>query len=459
MTSAAAAPYSLRQRMMALVLGVLAVVWLGAAAMTWWEVRHELDELLDAHLTQAASLLVAQYKPHGDGDDDEDDGSDAPALHRYAPRVSFQVYSAGVLELSSANAPHQRMVQSPTPSTPLTEGFYSAEFDDKTWRVFFTRGTHKDMEIYVGEEAASRTSILWAILRSTLLPMAIALPLLALMLWGVIYRSMTPIERLRSALVLRRSDALEPIDAGNTPQEITPMVAALNDLFLRIGGLLESERRFTADASHELRTPIAAIRAQAQVALAATDTAERRTALLNTLAGCDRASHLVEQLLTLSRLDAASAPELSEVEICALLRQNVADLAPKWLDKDQNVELVAPRSCVIRANSALFGILVRNLLDNAVRYSPRSAQILISVYQEQETFQLVVEDSGPGMREADLARLGERFFRVNGHVETGSGLGWSIVRRIASVHRLDVVLSRSEKLGGLCASVSGKKSI
>ena len=457
MTNAAATPYSLRRRMLALVLGVLVVVWAGAAAMTWWEVRHELDELLDAHLTQAASLLVAQNSPHGDGDDDDD--ADAPTLHRYAPRVSFQVYSGGVLQLSSANAPHAPMVKSTNPTTRLAEGFYSAEFDNKTWRVFFTRGTHKDMEIYVGEDATSRTHILWAILRSTLLPMAIALPLLALMLWGVIHQSMAPIERLRGALVLRRSDALEPIDAGNTPLEITPMVAALNDLFVRIAGLLESERRFTADASHELRTPIAAIRAQAQVALAATELGERRNALLNTLAGCDRASHLVEQLLTLSRLDGSNTPERVDIDICAMLRQGVADLAPKWLEKNQNVELDAPRSCTVRANSALFGIMVRNLLDNAVRYSPECAQILICIRQAEGTFELVVQDSGPGMSEADLARLGERFFRVNGHLEAGSGLGWSIVRRIASVHQLEVVLARSEKLGGLRVTVSGKKCL
>jgi two-component system, OmpR family, sensor histidine kinase QseC len=231
------------------------------------------------------------------------------------------------------------------------------------------------------------------------------------------------------------------------------MVSALNALFERIATLLESERRFTADAAHELRTPIAAIRIQAQVALGETDEAERRHALQFTLDGCDRATRLVDQLLTLSRLEAGAAPDLTAVDLRALTWRVVAELAPKAISKNQALDFDALEPCSVAGNETLLAVLLRNLVDNAVRYSPPSARVKVAVRQQAGQAVLSVEDSGPGLAEADRQRLGERFFRVVGSLESGSGLGWSIVRRIAAVHRMDLQLERSEALGGLAVSV------
>ena len=450
-------PRSLHHRLLLGVLGVVVCVWLGTALLTWLDARHELNELLDAHLTQAAAVLVVQQAPAvGEGPDDEDAGGvDAPTLHRYAPRVAFQVFHEGQLALRSANAPTAPMAP---PGTTFRAGFETVQIAGTAWRVFATYGAKGDVHVYVGEELASRDHILWAVARSTLWPMAVALPLLAMALWWAVARGVAPLRALGRTLAQRQPDALSPLTVDGASTEMVPMVEALNALLGRIGVLLEAERRFTADASHELRTPIAAIRTQAQVALGATDDAARHHALHATLAGCDRATRLVEQLLTLSRLEAADAPALGDVDWSALARQIVGDLAPQAIGKGQTLELDAPAPCHLPGNDTLLAVLVRNLVDNAIRYSPPQAHIQVTVRQGEGQVLLCVEDSGAGLSAAECARLGERFFRVPGTPESGSGLGWSIVRRIASVHRLEVQLSRSATLGGLAVQLRGKCS-
>jgi two-component system, OmpR family, sensor histidine kinase QseC len=445
-------PHSLQGRLVALVLTAVTGVWLAAAAMTWFDARHELDELLDGHLAQAAALLVAQAHEEAD----EDHGIDTPTLHRYAPKVAFQVFHERRLVLRSANAPTAPMLES---GRHFRSGFATVTIGGMAWRVFATEGDEGDVRVYVGEQTRSRTSILWAVLRSTLWPILVALPLLALAVWWAVYRGVGPLRRLGRILAERQPHVLDPVALDGAPSEMAPMIEALNQLFGRIGALLESERRFTADAAHELRTPIAAIRAQAQVALAETDDVLRRRALLQTLEGCDRATRLAEQLLTLSRLEAADssdAPAMMPVDLAALAQRVVAELAPKALAKDQTLEFDAPQACAIAGNDTLLAVLVRNLVDNAVRYSPPGARVAVTVKREGDRIVLGIDDSGPGLADAELRRLGERFFRALGSAESGSGLGWSIVRRIAAAHRLDVQAGRSQTLGGLAVRVSGR---
>ena len=231
------------------------------------------------------------------------------------------------------------------------------------------------------------------------------------------------------------------------------MLDALNGLFRRIAELLESERRFTADAAHELRTPIAGIRAQAQVALGATADSERSHALHATLQGCDRATRLVEQLLTLSRLEAGAEHALVAVDLAALARQVVAELAPQALSKQQLIDVDASNPCTVQGDATLLSVMVRNLVDNAIRYSPPGAIVKIAVSPETSAVRLTVEDSGPGMSPTDMERIGERFFRVVGSGQDGSGLGWSIARRIAAVHQAVVRVAKSDLLEGLSVEV------
>lgn len=231
------------------------------------------------------------------------------------------------------------------------------------------------------------------------------------------------------------------------------MLDALNGLFERITELLESERRFTADAAHELRTPIAAIRAQAQVALGAATDAERLHALQATLQGCDRATRVIEQLLTLSRLESGVDHELVAVDLAVLARQVVADVAPFALTRRQTIEVNATGPCMVRGDDALLSVMIRNLVDNAIRYSPSGATVKLGFSETQGAVRLSLDDSGPGMSSTDVKRLGERFFRVVGSGQEGSGLGWSIVHRIAAVHRAVVRVAKSTSLEGLSVEV------
>lgn len=453
-------PLSIQRRLLLLLTTSVLGIWLVAMALTWVDARHELDELLDSHLAQAAALLVTQQRQMPD---DDDHHLDAPSLHRYAPKVAFQVFHEGRLALRTSNAPATPMVDMRKRDAAddddhhdgAPEGYQTVDIDGVRWRVFATYGAERDVQVFVGEQIDSRADILQAILRGMLWPVLIALPLLTLAVWLAIRRGLLPLTLIRQALEDRPAHALDPIELAGTPAELRPMLQALNELFGRMSTLLASERRFTADAAHELRTPIAAIRTQAQVALAETQDAPRRHALVATLAGCDRATRLVEQLLTLSRLDAGQTLPMQAVDLVALTRQVMADCAASWLDKQQDVEFKAPSlTCTMEGNATLISTVIRNLIDNASRYSPAHARIRVTLQvQSPELACMTVEDSGPGMNEADLNRLGERFFRVLGNDMPGSGLGWSIVRRVAEVHGAQVHLARSSSLGGLLIEI------
>jgi len=440
-------PGSLQGRLLLMVLGTSLVVWLAAAAMSWIDARHELDELLDGHLAQAAALLVAQQAREFE----DDEQVDAPTLHRYAPRVAFQVFHEGRLALRSANAPAAPLVGEPG---ARVKGFHTVTLERRPWRVFATRGAEHDVQVFVGEQLRSRDSILWAVLRSTLWPVAVALPLLALAGWWAVYRGLRPLRTLGRTLAQRPAGALRPVVVPDAPSEMRPLLESLNGLFARIGELLEHERRFTGDAAHELRTPIAAIRAQAQVALGASDDAQRRRALQATLQGCDRATRLVEQLLTLSRLEAEGPRAQAPVDLAAVTQGVVAELAPSAIGRQQLLDFDAAASCVVAGDETLLAVLSRNLLDNAIRYTPAGARIEVRLQREAGRVVLAVEDSGPGLADEDLAHLGQRFFRVTGNEASGSGLGWSIAQRIAAAHGGRLQAQRSARLGGLLVRAS-----
>jgi two-component system, OmpR family, sensor histidine kinase QseC len=413
-------------------------------------VRNELDELLDAHLAQAAALLVVQQS--GEIEHDDDRTVDAPSLHRYAPRAVFQVFHEGQLVMRSADAPQRPLVaEGATAGT----GFTTVMANGVGWRVFSTRGGENDVQVFVGERLDAREHIVRVALWGTLWPLALALPLLALLAWWAIRRGLKPLRSLGEQLGARTTNTLQPVGLADPPAEVAPLVQALNSLFSRIESMLQSERRFTADAAHELRTPIAAIRTQAQVALAEADDARRRHALRATLEGCDRAARLIDQLLTLSRLEAGTEMPMRPVDLSAVARQVVSDLVPRALRKQQDLGLEAHSACTIDGDEMLLGVLLRNLIDNAVRYCPAGARINVTTAVQNGQAVLAVDDSGPGLSDQEIARLGQRFARGAGHEESGSGLGWSIVRRIAQVHGLVATVTRSQQLGGLAVTITG----
>jgi two-component system sensor histidine kinase QseC len=434
--------FSLQQRLLTRTLGGVLIVWVATAAFVWFEAQHEVDELLDAHLAQSAALLVVQQNATPD---DDEPLLDAPTLHKYAHRAAYQVFDEDRLVMHSPNVAH-------TPMAQHTRGFETLTLaDGKSWRIFAAPGRGRDVQIYVAERVDSRDEILRAVLRGFWPPLTIALPLLLIGLWWNVRSGLQPLQRLRQVLLKRDTQTLTPVSLPETPQEVQPMLDALNDLLQRLAQRMETERRFTADAAHELRTPIAAIRAQAQVALSSTtDDQVRKQALQDTLLGCDRASRVVEQLLTLARVEGPQDMVSEPFRLDQLAQQVMADLTPDALRRGQTLELLAPEPLQVNGQSTLWQILLRNLIDNALRYSPDGAVVRIDAQRlDPRHVQVTVQDSGPGLASADMARLGERFFRVLGNSSTGSGLGWSIVRHIASLQHVDVQVGKSADLGGL----------
>ena len=452
MSSAAAprTPRSLQTRLLTTVLTLVLVAWGVAAALAWHETDEEVSDLLDAHLAQTAALLRLQPLDELD----EDRLNEAPELDKHQPRVVFQLWHEDQLLARSASAPQEPLTQR------RKRGFADSQVDGKAWRVFVTQGRERDVRIVVGELQSVRREIVLASLTSILKPMAWALPLLALGIWWAVRGSVRPLGRLGNAVATRQPQSLAPLSTEGVPPEVLPLVTALNELFERMARLLATEQQFTADAAHELRTPIAGIRMQAQVAQGATNTQERATALQATVQGCDRATRLVEQLLQLARLDAEATPDSgSSAPLADVARQVAADLQATAERRQQRIVLREPLApdVHIPLPEPLARVLLRNLLDNALRYSPEGAEVQLQINELGDGHaQLSVEDSGPGLTPEEQARLGERFFRVLGTGQSGSGLGWSIIQRIARLHHLQVGTDRSPGLGGLRVTVHWK---
>ncbi|OFZ67173.1 MAG: hypothetical protein A2V79_09645 [Betaproteobacteria bacterium RBG_16_56_24] len=435
---------SLKQRLLALVLAAITLVWLGTAAFTYYDAREEFDEVLDAHLAQAAALLVVQATH----EIDELETEHTPLLHKYARRVAFQVWEKGnQLRLHSANAPQQ-------PLAGKERGFSDNTIDGKRWRVFSTWDESGEYLIHVAERADVRDELARGIAGNLLQPLWFSLPLLALLLWIAVARGLRPLVKLTREIEQREPDNLAPLDAAAAPREVVPLIERLNRLFTRIAASIQKERRFTADAAHELRTPVAAIKAQAQVARAASGKAERIHALDNAILGCDRAAHLIEQLLTLSRADNLNVKVAEPCPLRNIAAEVIAALAPAALEKDVRLELLAKDEIAVRGNPALLRVLLRNLLDNSIKHTASGTSVQVGITREAGGICLSVIDDGPGIPEQEREKVSERFYRPLGTQAGGSGLGLSIVKRIAEVHDASLQIMPVSEGRGLRVTVT-----
>ncbi len=442
---------SLRARLAGGVLGAVSVVWIGVSVAGYLRSRHEMEELLDAHLAQSAALLVAQISESGDDDDEEElelELEHAPELHRYARNVAFQVWERGrKLRVHSRNAPRAKLSET-------EQGFSDARSDGVRWRVFSTWALDRRVLVQMAERADARDALSAQIARHLLAPLLVALPLLGIGLLLVIGRALAPLRALADAVAARDPQHLEPVAAERVPSEVAALVERLNELFARIGASLERERAFTADAAHELRTPLAAIRAQAQVARASRTDAERAHALDQVIAGCDRAARLSEQLLTLARLEAGEWRErLVPCDLGEVAREVLAEVAPAAHARGVAMELHAESQVAVRGDTALLHVLLRNLVDNALRYGAGGSAVRVEIGCAAAHPVLRVVDRGPGIPAAERARVLDRFYRGLGSGESGAGLGLAIAARIAALHGAALELEDAPDGRGLAVIV------
>lgn len=449
---------SIRRRTLTLIIGLLLTGLAVLSVFNLHDSNHEIAEVYDAQLAQNARLLqgvmrmplaskehsqlyqafnqaLSEAKPRVDG-------------HPYESKIAFQVWNPkGEVLVHTASAPSFT-------APPTQPGFSDVvDLNNRHWRAFMLEDPQNGLRIWVGERDDVRTDLVDRIVRHTLWPNVLGSLILAAMVWLAIGWGLKPLANMAATLRARHSGSLEPLQLTPLPSELEPMQAALNRMLAQIQEVLGRERRFIADAAHEMRTPLAVLRVHAQNLLEAGTEQERRESLQFLISGVDRASRLVNQLLTMARLEPKSnPPPLQRIDLSETVRNSLVQLTPWLLSK--HLELAfedSEQALHVMASIAAIDIALSNLITNAANFSPENGVITVKLSEANGWCLLQVEDQGPGIDEADRARLFERFYS-RGNVN-GAGLGLTIVNTIAL--RLGgriTLVNRAE--GGLCATLS-----
>ncbi len=368
----------------------------------------------------------------------------------YLNKFSFQILSKdGKILLHSSTAPK-------IPLSTTKEGFKDKIIDDKKWRVFTAKNQITGTRTVLAERYDTRNELGQLITEDDLYIMLLTFPLSGLLIWIIIGRGLDSLDRVAEEVSNRAPSYLEPVNIKKVPQEIKPVIDELNKLFHRLQEGFDREKRFAADAAHELRTPLAAIKAQAQVALNATSPVEKNQAIDKLIASVNRSTHVVQQLLTMSQLvpEAGTMNDLTNIHLVKLTQETLATLAPSAIEKNIELEFDHDKHAnQLTGNATAISILIRNLVDNAIRYSEEGGHVAVRVYTLHHEIILEVRDDGPGIPDELRARVFERFFRVIGNKSQGSGLGLGIVQQIGALHNARITLDAPSVGTGLIATV------
>lgn len=337
------------------------------------------------------------------------------------------------------------------PSTS-TIGFSRTSAGGVRWRVYTMPTLERVIQVAHPVEVRRRLAIK-AALRS-LSPLLAFAPVAALLIWWLIGREFEPVKRLEKEVIHRHAKSLEPVSEQGLPSEVAPVAKALNQLLERLDRAFRAQRAFVGDAAHELRSPLTALTLQCELLEQASTEDARRASLCNLRQGIERANRLVEQLLTAARTDPDDvAVELAPVDLAEEMRRAIGECFADAQDRNIAVEFHGSERAIIAGHSGQLQIMMRNLLDNAIRYTPHGGRISASVYCDAGRVRWTVDDSGPGIPEAEHLRVLQRFYRGNPRGQVGSGLGLSIVMNIVVQHEASMTLCRST-LGGLRVDIS-----
>jgi two-component system, OmpR family, sensor kinase len=430
-------PHSLRAQLLVFLLAAILLAGAVQGVLAYRSALAEADSLFDYHMQQTALALRSGLPPDardlGQGLSGEDEN------HEFIVQVWT---NEGLRIFESA-------VGAALPQIAVL-GFTNVQARGGTYRVFSLQT--RSQVIQVAQNMAVRSGMARTLALRTLAPLAVMAPLLVLAVWWGVSRSLAPVERVRRQLARRQADDLSPVSDEALPDEVQPLVTELNLLFERVQGAFAAQQHFVADAAHELRSPLAALRLQLQgLQRAGQDDAARAVAVERLSAGIDRATRLVEQLLTLARQEAAGAASPTEtVDLRAVAQLALADAAPAAQARSMDMGLLDSEAVPIPGRPEALRMLVRNLLDNAVKYTPPGGQVDLQLrHVDGGQVELVVEDSGPGIAPEHRERVMQRFVRETADSAPGSGLGLAIVQAIAQAHGASVALDASPRLGGL----------
>ena len=324
----------------------------------------------------------------------------------------------------------------------IPDGFSDIQLANNDWRVFAGIEPTTKSRIVVAEIYDIRNKLADDITRNNGYILLVTYPIFGVLIWIIVGLALRSITRVTNEISNRASTYLEPVKADNIPVEIKPLVAELNQLFIRLKLAFDRNKRFAGDAAHELRTPLAALKTHTQVALRAENKGDQVNALHKIIQGVDRSSHIIAQLLILSRLSQEDElNDIKEVDLHKLATEMIAYLVPVALEKNIEIELAPPPPhTIISGNDIALGILIRNIVDNAIRYTPNHGEIKIQILNKNKSIIFRVVDTGPGIPQELRERVFERFYRIIGNTAQGSGLGLAIVSQIAELHRARVTL-------------------
>ncbi|MDY6992759.1 MAG: ATP-binding protein [Pseudomonadota bacterium] len=445
---------SIRRRLLLLLLTVVSGLWLLITWGVYLNAQHEVEELFDAQLAQSAQVLFSLLQHELEEEDDEEeieieDFEEHRPQHPYQHKLAFLVRSPnGNILLRSSTAPL-------LPQTTLNERYGDHHAEGHLWRVY----TLKTAQLFIQttERYDIRQELIGKIVLSSVNILLFALPLLAILIWSSISHSLKPLQQVANAIATQAPTYLQPLVLKKIPIEINILVEALNTLFKRLKQAFDNERRFTADAAHELRTPLAGIKTQAQVAQRAQSASQRQHAFQQLLLGVDRASHLVTQLLTLARMDAIQVLTFKPVNLAAVIEEVIVSLAPQALEKSIDLGLDnRASSTLIWGHYDSLSLLLGNLIDNALRYTPSAGEVTVVLVDCSADLYLKIIDTGPGIPPAQRRHIFERFYRGGQYHSPGSGLGLSIAKQIAQLHQVEIHLSEPQNHHGLQVEIAFK---
>jgi two-component system, OmpR family, sensor kinase len=430
---------SIRRRLLVWLLSALFLACALAGAITYTQARDEVNELFDRQLRQVALslrhekvFLSAEMVDSGAGAESEDD-------------LIVQVWTpAGKLAFSSR----------PEIPVPLVsnDGFNTVSRGEAQYRTFVL--TEHGRTIQVAQPLSARREISATLALRLLSPSLVLIPILGILIWMAVGRGLQPLKQVAEGLGRRSPASMEPLPVRALPVEIAPLVEELNALLRRLSKAMEAQRQFIADAAHELRTPLAAVDLQSQIVERSDTDLEKTEAMARLRGGILRANRLVQQLLTMARLEPGAAPfRPTRIDLPALVREIVAEWSPLAERNGIDLGIVRADAAELESDAEYIRVLAGNLIDNAVKYTPKGGRVDVALCADGTDIRLIVEDDGPGIPAQDRARVFERFHRNPEAGAPGSGLGLSIVKTIADRIGATVSILSGEKGTGVRAVV------
>lgn len=431
-----------------LVIAILSVLVVYHGVVYWSsrdQAIHEIEELFDAQLAHSSNILfnllgesvstIDQNNSHlpivyhglEEALSSQVDPDDVKALF-YQRKIAYQIFNLeGKLLIKSNSAPLQ-------PMAPEDAGFSRTTFEEESWRVFSLYDDDWKFWLHVGESEIIRDELSYNIARQTLLPGVVSLPILILLIIAIVILGLKPLKLLAQRIDERDPKNLSPIELPQVPSEIRPVLTAINQVFSRLQDAIDREKRLTADAAHELRTPLSVIMIHAQNALEAKDDSQRSEALHHLESGIKRISRLLEQLLTLSKINPESIP-LEKINLVSIAENVLSEMLPKIEKRQQDIALnCEDRKLFFSGSEFLIEILLRNLVDNAANYTQEHGSIVVSLEKSNKQIEIRVSDNGPGVAKENMHKLKERFYRQDHKQGYGAGLGLSLVQSIVEFH-------------------------